>query len=222
MSDSTDWPLGERLRVPAPSPARRAPARRPGLPRTAWALAAAAFLCGLAVSAAAFSMGWRNQAQRGDSAQAALTAATERVHRLGSSLATARATATRLTQQLATARQAKAAATASARAVSREASTLASSLVAAGRSADSVSLGASSVGTDVDKLASELKTLTTYLTTTPTSQLDSGYVATQTAYLSKQLDALQAARGDLGAAITDFQTAARKLADRAGKLSGSN
>ncbi|HET7566845.1 MAG TPA: hypothetical protein VFJ91_02565 [Gaiellaceae bacterium] len=221
MSESTDWPLGERLRVPAPSPAKRAPARR-GLPRTAWALAAAAFLCGLAVSAAAFSMGWRSQAQRGTSAQSELTAATERAHRLGNSLASARESAARLRTQLAAARQAKAAAQASAQAVSRDASALASALVSTGHSADSVSLGAAAVGGNVDKLASELKTLTTYLTTTPTAQLDPGYVASQTAYLSKQLDALQAARGDLGSAISDFQAAAQKLADRAGKLAGSD
>lgn len=221
MSDSTDWPLGERLRVPAPSPARRTPSRH-GWPRAAWVLVAAAFLCGLAVSAAAFSMGWRNQAQEGSSAQTALTAATAHVHRLGVSLAGARAKAARLETQLAAARDAKSAAQASAQTVAHEASTLASSLVTAGHSADSVSLGAASVGSNVDKLASELKTLTSYLTTTPTGQLDAGYVATQTAYLSKQLDALQAARSDLGSAISDFQAAAKKLADRAGALSGRN
>jgi len=214
MSEVPDWPLAERRRPLLQEPRRSSVKRRP-LPRAAWALAAAAFLAGLAVSAAAFSMGWRSQAKTNESAQTQLAVARAHEQRLGATLARTRT-------ELAAARAAKAAAAKSAQAVSRDASTLASALVSTGKSAESVSLGAASVGTNVDRLASELKTLTTYLTTTPTSQLDAGFVATQTAYLTKQLGLLQSARSDLGAAVADFDSAAKRLSDRAAKLSGSD
>lgn len=211
MARSSDWPLAEGVRIPA----RTTQARRRPLPRTAWMLAAAAFVCGAAVSAAGFSIGWRHQAQRNSSAEAALAAATAKTHSLADSLASTRA-------DLARARSAAAAEAASARRVSREASALATALVATGHAADSVSLGGAAVGTRVDRLASELKTLTTYLTTTPASQLDTGYVATQTAYLSKQLAQLQGASSDLAAAIADFDTGAKALTARATSLAGRN
>lgn len=224
MSDATDpWPLAERARHAAPPlhapTARRAVVRKP-LPRAAWLLAAAAFLCGLAVSAGVFSLGWRNQAQRGSSADAALAAQTAKVHKLTASLTAARAASARLETRLAAAQKATKAARTSSQTVSSEASALATSLVTAGRSSSSVSLGAASVGDNVDKIAGELKTLNAYLTTTPAAQLDPGYVSTQTAYLTKQLSALQAARSDLSSAIADFDAAAKKLADRASTLSG--
>jgi septal ring factor EnvC (AmiA/AmiB activator) len=221
MSDVTDWPLGERVRLPAPRQ-RRAPVRRRPLPRATWVLTGAAFVAGVLVSAAAFSIGWRHQAQHGSSTEAALAAATARSQTLRASLATARRDVSRTQAQLAAARKAKSAAEASALTVSREAATLASAIVAAGRSADSVSVGAGSVGSNLDKLAGELKTLTSYLTTTPTGQLDPGYIATQTAYLAKQLDELKAARSDLAAAIAGFGAGAKKLSDRAAALAGSN
>jgi hypothetical protein len=219
MSDTTDWPLGETLRLPASQP-RPTPARRP-LPRAAWVLATAGFVAGGLVSAAAFSVGWRHQAEHGSSTAAALAAATAKNHALRASLVAARHAGTRTEAKLAAARTAKARATATATAISHDASSLASAIVANGRSADSISAGAGSIGTSVDKLAGELKTLTAYLATTPAAQLDAGYVATQTAYLSKQLDGLKAARGDLGATIASFQASAKKLADRAAKLAGS-
>jgi hypothetical protein len=80
-------------------------------------------------------------------------------------------------------------------------------------------VGATSLGADLDRLASELKTLTSYLDSTPTAQLDPGYVGSQTAYLAKQLDRLGSQRSDLGAAIATFDAAAKKLADRASALS---
>jgi chromosome segregation ATPase len=205
-------------------PARRrydAPGARPRqrtLPRVTWVLAVSAFLCGALVSGAVFSVGWRHEAQRGTSAQAALAAATSRNHSLQASLAAAQTAARHATSQATAARKAQTSAAAAARAVSQKGASLATQLVAAGHAADSVSGGAASVGSNVDKLASELKTLTAYLTTTPTSQLDAGYVATQTQYLSKQLDQLGAARSDLDAAIADFQHTAKTLADRAGAL----
>lgn len=195
-------------------PARAVPARRRhGLPRLAWALVAAAFVCGALASAAGFSIGWRHQAERGSSAQAALARMTARNHTLSATLA-------RVKAELARARRERAAAAAAARRVSRESAALAAGLVATGRSADSVSAGTAAVGDSVDKLAGELKTLASYLTSTPTAQLDAGYVAAQAAYLSKQLDQLRAARSDLAAAIADFERGAKTLADRAVALAG--
>jgi hypothetical protein len=223
MSEITDWPLGERLRGDAAT--RQLPAvaaRRRSLPRGAWGLGAAGLVAGLLISAVAFSFGWRSQAQHGSSTQAALAAATARNHALAASLAGSRRQASRLRTQLGAARAAEIAATTAAHRVSRDAAALAAALVATGRSADSVSSGAGSVGVNVDRLAGELKTLTTYLSTTPTSQLDAGYVSAQTAYLAKQLDDLKAARSDLAAAVAGFDDGAKKLAERAAALSGRN
>ena len=61
------------------------------------------------------------------------------------------------------------------------------------------------------RIASELKTLDTYLTTTPTAQLDPGYIASQTAYLDRQLTRLQGDAGSLGSSVTSFEAGLRKL-----------
>ncbi|HZD87458.1 MAG TPA: hypothetical protein VE088_05585, partial [Gaiellaceae bacterium] len=82
-----------------------------------------------------------------------------------------------------------------------------------------VSSGARTVTATAARVASELKTLANYLTTTPTSQLDGGYVATQIAYLTRQLDTLQHAGGSLGTAAATFETAAKKLAASAAAVS---
>src|SRR5438067_13374742 len=98
-SDSTTqarWPLLDsanavgvhaetgRLWRPRHAPIVAAPRRTRGrhLSRSAWLLTGLAFLCGGLVSAAAFSIGWRHQAQRDTAARAALAAATARTHRL--------------------------------------------------------------------------------------------------------------------------------------------
>lgn len=218
MARTSDWPLSDTIRVPA----ARAPARRRRRPNATWAIAAAAFVCGALISAAAFSIGWRHQAQRGSSAEAALAVATAKNQSLTASLAAARAAATRSQGQAVAARKAQASATAAADAVSREATTLAAALVRTGRSADSISVGASSLGADLDKLSSELKTLTSYLDTTPAGQLDPGYVGSQTTYIAKQLDRIGSKRRDLAAAIAAFDASTKKLADRAATLSGRN
>jgi uncharacterized protein YoxC len=207
-------------------PVRRrydAPARRRGaLPRVTWVLAVSAFLAGALVSAALFSVGWRHEAQRGTSAQAALAAATARTHALTGSLADARGAARRASADAARARRAQASAEAAARTLAQRAHALAGAVTSTGRSADSVTAGAASVGASVDTISNELKTLGGYLTSTPAAQLDPGYVATQTQYLSKQLDRLAAARSDLDAAVQGFSGAAHTLADRAAALSGRN
>src|SRR5579864_3091560 len=134
-SDSTTqarWPmLDERL----PFTAATASPRRRRLPRSAWLITVLAFLCGGLVSAAAFSIGWRHQAQRDTAARAALAAATAHVNRLTASLAATRET-------LAQERQTAAQATAAARAASRAAAVLANKASAARTAADTVSTDA--------------------------------------------------------------------------------
>jgi len=51
----------------------------------------------------------------------------------------------------------------------------------------------------------------TYLTTTPTSQLDPGYIASQTAYLAQRLSLLQEHAGTLDNSTRSFEATLRKL-----------
>jgi hypothetical protein len=69
------------------------------------------------------------------------------------------------------------------------------------------------------KIANELKTLTTYLTTTPPQQLDAGYIDSQTAYLTRQVEALQSEGGTITSAVGSFDAAIRKLGQLASALS---
>jgi hypothetical protein len=78
----------------------------------------------------------------------------------------------------------------------------------------------SSLTASATRIASELKTLETYLTTTPAGQLDPGYIASQTAYLAQQLTRLQTAGGNLGDSVTSFEAAVRRLTRQAGTLTG--
>jgi len=163
-----------------------------------------AFLCGGLVSAAVFSIGWRHQAQRDTAARSALAAATARVHHLSGSLATARATA-------AHERQLEARATAAEQALARAAAKVGAQATASRGAAASISGGAGSLTASAFKIASELKTLQSYLTTTPTAQLDPGYIASQTAYLAQQLGKLQASGGNLDDSISSFEATLRNL-----------
>jgi hypothetical protein len=185
--------------------------RRRRLARSAWLLTALAFLCGGLVSAAAFSIGWRHQAQRDTAARAALAAATAHVNRLSASLATARETATQE-------RQVAAQAAAQAHATSRAAASVATQAASAGRAAHAVSGGAGSIGASASRIVRELQTLLTYLTTTPSSQIDSGYIASQAAYLTRQLTALQDSGVVVGRSVTSLQATLRKLAQSAAAL----
>jgi hypothetical protein len=163
-----------------------------------------AFVCGGLVSAAAFSIGWRHQAQRNTAAETALTAATAHVRALQASLTDARR---------ATAREhrAAAAATESERALAAAAATVGSDAGASENAAASVASGAGSVTASAARIASELRTLATYLTSTPSAQLDPGYIASQTAYLSRQLARLRASGATLGGSVSSFRAAVRKL-----------
>lgn len=210
-SDSTTrWPLLEErtpfVSVPAPTPSSR---RR--LPRSAWLLTSLAFLCGGLVSAAAFSIGWRHQAQRDTAARAALAAATAHVNRLSASLATARDT-------VAQERQAEAQASASVRATSQAATSLGNQAASAVRAAEPVSSRAGEISATANRVARELQTLLSYLTTTPSSQIDSGYIATQATYLTRQLTALQDSGAGVDKAVTSLEATLRKLARNAATL----
>jgi hypothetical protein len=170
-----------------------------------------AFLCGGLVSAAVFSIGWRHQAQRDTAARSALAAATARIHHLAASLGTERATATRE-------RQLKAQATAAEQALANAAAKVGAQATASRNTAASISTGASSLTGSASKIASELKSLETYLTTTPAGQVDPGYIASQTAYLSQQLARLHSDGGHLGNSVASFEASLRKLARAAAAL----
>jgi hypothetical protein len=204
-SDSTTevrWPI---LKERAPFVQAAPPASRRRLPRSAWLLTGLAFLCGGLVSAAVFSIGWRHQAQRDTAARSALAAATARVHALEQRTSALRAS-------LATARGTAARAVAAERALAQTGTQVGAAAAASSANAASVSSGASAVDASAARIASELKTLDTYLTTTPTGQLDAGYIASQISYLSQQLTRLQTNAGNVGDSVTTLRATLRKLA----------
>jgi chromosome segregation ATPase len=213
-SDSTLWPLlKERAPFATATESRRAkPTRSP------WLLIGLAFLCGGLVSAAGFSIGWRHQAQRSTADQAALTAAATRAHRLEHRIAGLQASLTDAQRSATRAHAAAAAATASEQALARSGSTVNAEATAAGGKASSLASGASSLTGAATRISSELKTLDTYLTTTPTGQLDPGYIASQTSYLTRQLTRLQGDAGSLDASVASFQDSLRKLGRDAAAL----
>jgi chromosome segregation ATPase len=179
------------------------PARRKS-PRSAWLLMGLAFICGGLISAAGFSIGWRNQSQRNSAAETALAAATARTHTLQHRIALLQAS-------LADSRSKAAAVTASEKALADASATVGDEATAVGTAASSVSSRAGTLTASSSRIASELKTLETYLTSTPAGQLDPGYIASQTAYLSRQLARLQAAGGDLDSSLASLESTLRKL-----------
>ena len=166
-SDSQSWPLLEE-RAPFATASRSRPKRKAS--RSVWLLTGLAFLCGGLVSAAAFSIGWRHQAQRDTAARVALAAATARTHTLEQTIGTLRESVQHGSQHRATATAAK-------NALARAGSNVAEEATVAGGNGTAVASGAGSLTAATTRIASELKTFDTYLTTTPTGQLDSGYVA---------------------------------------------
>ena len=212
-SHSTDtWPRADRVDEHTHVMRRAAqPARRTRSRWSVWVLTTLAFVCGALVSAAVFTIGWRHQTQQNAAAASALADATARIHTLSASLTTAR---TRVAQERQIATQAQAALQ-SARASS---ATIAAQASAAQAGATSVSGNASSMASTAGKIANELRTLTTYLTTTPAQQLDAGYIASQAAYLLRQIDTLESAGGVTTTAAASFDAAIRKLAQLASAL----
>jgi len=201
-SDSTRWPLLEE-RAPFAT-ADRGRSRSRSRPRSVWLLTGLAFLCGGLVSAAGFSIGWRHQAQRDNATQTALAAATARTHRLEQRI-------TALQASLDGARGAATSAAAAEKALARAGTRAGADAAESSGEAASISTGANSVTTAATRLASELKTLDTYLTTTPSGQLDPGYIASQTAYLARQLARLQGDAGTLGNSVKSFEASLHKL-----------
>jgi prefoldin subunit 5 len=200
-SESGSWPLLEE-RAPFATASHSRRGRR--MPRSAWVLTALAFLCGGLVSAAAFSIGWRHQAQRDTAARTALAAATARTHRLEGRITTLQAS-------LGSARAAAASATAAEKALARVGTRVGADATASSGDGASISSGAGAVTGAAGRIASELKTLDTYLTTTPTAQLDPGYIASQAAYLDRQLRRLQGDAGSLGSSVASFEAGLRTL-----------
>ena len=192
------------MRVP------RAASRRRSWP--AWVLPTLAFVCGALVSAAVFTIGWRHQTQQNAAVQGALARATARNHALADSLAAARAEVARDEHIATRVRAALKAARASG-------ATIAAQAGAAETGATSVSNSATAMSAAAAKIGTELSTLTTYLTTTPPGQLDAGYIDNQTAYLARQVDALQSDGGTVTSAAANFDAAIRKLAHLASALS---
>ena len=211
-SDSTTqarWPVLNERRTPIPQAAR--PARRRSA-RSVWLLTGLAFICGGLISAAGFSVGWRNQSQRNTAAETALASATARTHALERRVALLRTS-------LAASRNKAATALTSEKALRRTAAKVGDQATASSSTAASVSSGAGTLTGSAARIASELKTLETYLTTTPVGQLDPGYIASQTAYLTRQLTRLQATSGDLGHAVAGFQAAVKRLSQTAATVS---
>lgn len=166
------------------------------------------------MSAAAFSIGWRNQSQRNTAAETALAAATARTHALEGRVALLQAS-------LSDARSKAASATASEQSMAHSAVRIGSEAAASSNAAASVSSGASTLTASAARIGSELKTLETYLTTTPAGQLDPGYVSSQVAYLSRQLTRLQSTGGALDSSVASFESAVRKVS-RDARQAGSH
>ena len=180
------WPLAEHSRHTVALPQRRRP------PRVMWAVVAAAFVCGAAVSAAGFSVGWKHQAQKNTSAESALVSATATAHALRAQLATERsdlAAANARAMRLST----------SGKVLRLSLAKLRRQLAAARTSLASTSSAAAPLAASVDRLTNELRALTSYVTSTPSGQLDAGYLQAQVGYVSKTVAGLSSALATLAA-----------------------
>jgi chromosome segregation ATPase len=176
------WPLADshRRHVAAPLQKRRR------TPRFVWVLTVAAFLCGGLLSAAGFAIGWKHEAQRGTSAESALVAATASVHTLRTQLAAERT-------ELAAERVRATGLGAARHSAQRKAAKLQAKAAALQQKLASVGAAAGRLSGDLDRLTNELRALTSYVTTTPSGQLDAGYVQAQLSYLGKTVDGFRAA-----------------------------
>ncbi len=179
------WPLAESQRRSVAAPRKRTS-------RVMWVLVASAFLCGGLLSAAGFSIGWRHEAQRGSSAESALVSATARTHALSGQLVATRTA-------LASARQRAATLASSHRVLARDEAKLGKALADARQAQARIAAAASPLAGALDRVTSELHALGSYLSSTPSSQIDAGYVQAQVAYLTKSVDGLRTAVGALTA-----------------------
>ena len=207
-SESKSWPLLDE-RAPFATASRSRPGRK--TPRSVWLLTGLAFFCGGLVSAAAFSIGWRHQAQRDTAAQSELAAARARAHQLERRVGTLQTTLGEARGAAASARAAAAAAAMSEKALAQAGGNVAEEADVSNGNGTAISSGADALGAAATRIAGELKTLDTYLTTTPTNQLDPGYIASQTAYLAQRLSRLQEDAGTIGNSARSFEATLRKL-----------
>ena len=207
-SESRSWPLlDERAPFATASLGRRG--RK--LPRSAWLLTGLAFLCGGLVGAAALSIGWRHQAQRNTAAQSALAAANVRAQKLERTISALRTSLGEARGAAVSARAAAAGTAASGKALARAGANVAEEADVSSGNGAAISSRADALTAAAARIAGELKTLDTYLTTTPAGQLDPGYVASQTAYLAQQLSRLRGDAGALGSSVGSFETTLHKL-----------
>jgi hypothetical protein len=187
--DAVDRLLRTR-RVPRPAPRLGPPTLRAQI-----VLMASAFLVGAVAAGLLFVGIWRHTAAQGDAATAAATATKHDLSRARDRLASARADV--------------AAAQANVKTLARERTVLDARLVAAdsrlqaaraaiAASATAVRGDAAAAARQTAQLRSEIRTLGSYLATTPDADLDSGYLATQVQYLAKALDAVGASVAALG------------------------
>jgi hypothetical protein len=109
------------------------------------------------------------------------------------------------------ARAAAAATAASGKALARAGANVAEEADVSSGNGAAISSRAGALTAAAARVAGELKTLDTYLTTTPAAQLDPGYVASQTAYLAQQLSRLRGDAGALGSSVGSFETTLHKL-----------
>jgi chromosome segregation ATPase len=176
------WPIADQSRRHVAAPLQK----RRRTPRFVWVLTAAAFLCGGLLSAAGFAIGWKHEAQRGTSAESALVAATAANHSLRAKVASTRAllaTAEARSAELATTRRSLVAARAQ----------LLGELARARQKTAGLAAAAAPLSADLARLTNELRALTSYVTATPSSQLDAGYLQAQIAYLAKTADGFSSA-----------------------------
>ena len=214
-SESESWPLLDE-RAPFATARYSRPGRK--TPRSAWLLTGLAFLCGGLVSAAAFSIGWRHQAQRNTAAQSALTAAHARTHKLEQRTDALQTALGEARGAASSAHAAAAAAATSEKALAQAGANVAEEADVSDGNGAAISSSAGALGAAATRVAGELKTLDTYLATTPTSQLDPGYIASQTAYLAQKLSQLQGDGGRLESSARSFETTLRKLSRAARAL----
>ncbi len=176
------WPLAEQSRRHVAAPHQK----RGRTPRFVWVLTAAAFLCGGLLSAAGFSIGWRHEAQRGTSAESALVTATAANHSLRAKVASTRAL-------LAAAETRSAGLATTRRNLMATKTQLLGELAPRATKTVALAAAAAPLSADLDRLTNELRALTSYVTATPSSQLDAGYLQAQIAYLAKTANGFSSA-----------------------------
>jgi hypothetical protein len=183
--------LARAQRWPGPAAASPIPAEAASPPLVRWILVAAAFLCGLTVSGAAFVIAWRAEARNRDAAQASLegqaarvSALTQRTRALRMAFVHERAALKRERRRHARATHAVI--------VLRKALRSSDS-----RGAELERTAASAAGT-ASSLQAELQTIAAYVRRG--SALDPGYLTAQLGYVEQKAASLSGVAGPAGGA----------------------